>query len=131
MSSVERASRKRWIRRGVLLGLLVAALFLLREADAHLRAASLLLRFADENAAGTVAAYGKHPVHEELASIATDDGAVQARVYTPEGVTDAPGVVVVHGVHRLGIEEPRLVRFARSIAATGVTVFTPEVREIA
>jgi len=44
---------------------------------------------------------------------------------------DPPGMVLVHGVHRLGIEEPRLVRFARAIASAGVRVLTPEVRELA
>ena len=33
-----------------------------------------------------------------------------------------PGVVVVHGVHWKGIDEPRLQRFAATIAASGVAV---------
>jgi pimeloyl-ACP methyl ester carboxylesterase len=37
----------------------------------------------------------------------------------------------VHGIHRLAVEEPRLVRFARAHAASGVAVVTPEVRELA
>jgi pimeloyl-ACP methyl ester carboxylesterase len=119
------------LRRVLLVGLLVATVLLFREAETHLRAASLLLRFADAGATGALASYGKHAVHEELAPLVTKDGALRARVYTPEGVSNPPGVVVVHGVHRLGIDEPRLTRFARAIAATGVTVFTPEVSEIA
>jgi pimeloyl-ACP methyl ester carboxylesterase len=39
--------------------------------------------------------------------------------------------VLLHGVHRLGIDEPRLVRFARTIAASGVSVVTPELGAIA
>src|SRR5206468_535916 len=34
-------------------------------------------------------------------------------------------------VHRLGIDEPRLVRFARSIASTGAVVLTPELHDLA
>ena len=30
-------------------------------------------------------------------------------------------------MHRLGIEEPRLIRFARAVAASGVVVLTPEI----
>jgi pimeloyl-ACP methyl ester carboxylesterase len=41
-----------------------------------------------------------------------------------------PGVVVVHGVHWKGIDEPRLERFASTIAASGVAVLTPEIREL-
>lgn len=131
MSSTANAPGRRWLRRSVLVGLLVATVLLLREGETHLRAASLLLRFADAGATGAIASYGKHPVHEELTPIALEEGSLRARLYTPEGVSAPPGVVVVHGVHRLGIDEPRLMRFARAIAATGVTVLTPEVREIA
>jgi dienelactone hydrolase len=63
--------------------------------------------------------------------LAGEAGPIPARLYSPAGDARAPGIVLVHGVHRLGIEEPRLVRFARSIAAQGITVLTPEVRELA
>src|SRR5205807_9032301 len=44
---------------------------------------------------------------------------------------DAPMLVLVHGVHWKGIDEPRLQRFARSLAASGVRVFTPQIEELA
>ncbi|RYG81504.1 hypothetical protein EON77_07675, partial [bacterium] len=40
-------------------------------------------------------------------------------------------LVLVHGVQYLGIHEPRLVRFARSLASEGVLVVTPELPELA
>src|SRR5689334_14309379 len=129
MPPTPRPRRRRW--RALLLGLVVLGLLLARPAGVHLRAAALLLRFQDAGASGFVADFEKHPVDEVDAAVATPEGEVRARVYTPRGVADPPGVVIVHGVHRLGIDEPRLVRFSRSIAATGVTVLTPEVKEIA
>jgi pimeloyl-ACP methyl ester carboxylesterase len=39
--------------------------------------------------------------------------------------------VVVHGVHHMGIEEPRLRRFARALASHGYLVMTPQVDELA
>ena len=45
--------------------------------------------------------------------------------------SSAPGIVVVHGMHELGINEPRLVNFARSLAASGFFVMTPQVPGIA
>jgi len=39
-------------------------------------------------------------------------------------------VVLVHGVHRLGIDEPRLMRFSRALASAGLRVVTPEVHEL-
>ena len=52
-------------------------------------------------------------------------------MYSPRGVGFAPGIVVVHGMHELGINEPRLVAFARSLAASGFFVMTPQVQGIA
>jgi pimeloyl-ACP methyl ester carboxylesterase len=40
-------------------------------------------------------------------------------------------MVVVHGLHQLGMEEPRLVNFAKALAETGVEVLTPQVDAIA
>src|SRR5208283_5086313 len=56
---------------------------------------------------------------------------IPARLYLPLGVASAPGIVVVHGMHELGINEPRLVNFARALAASGFFVMTPEVPGIA
>lgn len=38
---------------------------------------------------------------------------------------------MVHGVHHLGIEEPRLVALARAMSASGIRVLTPELRSLA
>ena len=40
-------------------------------------------------------------------------------------------MVVCHGVHHLGVDEPRMMRFARAIASSGVAVLTPELKELA
>lgn len=121
------------LRRAAIAGaLLIGGAIFAREADAHLRATSLLLHFADPKATGALAEYGNHPLEETRRELVLPNGrTVAARTYAPIGVSDAPGVIIVHGVHRLGIEEPRLQRFARSIAALGVRVLTPQVDEIA
>jgi dienelactone hydrolase len=123
--------RPRRLRRALLIGLLVIAALAVRPVRAHLRAASLLLRFADEHAQGGLADVGRLPVDEEPTTIETSRGLVPARLYIPRGVASPPGVVLVHGVHRLGIDEPRLMRFSRAVASSGVVVLTPEVQEIA
>jgi dienelactone hydrolase len=107
--------------------LIAAVVLLVRPAFAHLRAASLLVRFADPAATGAVADVARHEV------VATDMALPhgRARLYSPVGKSDAPGIVLLHGVHWKGIDEPRLQRFAQTIAATGVTVMTPELRELA
>jgi pimeloyl-ACP methyl ester carboxylesterase len=40
-------------------------------------------------------------------------------------------MVVVHGVHHLGVDEPRLMAFSRALCASGIRVFTPELPDIA
>ncbi|MGH9508838.1 MAG: alpha/beta hydrolase family protein, partial [Terriglobales bacterium] len=52
---------------------------------------------------------------------------VPGRIYRPRGVEDPPGLVLVHGVNRLGPDDPRLVRLAEAFAATGLVVLTPRV----
>jgi len=125
------APRWRRIARPLLLALVVLAVIFGRPAARHLRAASLLVRFADEGAHGVLAGFGKHALDETLITVPTSRGDVRARVYAPRGVTGGPGLLMVHGVHRLAIDEPRLMRFSRAIAAAGITVLTPEVKEIA
>ena len=51
---------------------------------------------------------------------------VRARLYRPAGMPDAPAMVIFHGVHHLGIDEPRLMGFARAMASCGIRVLTPE-----
>jgi acetyl esterase/lipase len=94
------------------------------------RAAALLLRFSDENAKGFLPAFGKHQLDETMTTVPTAAGEMKARFYSPRGLEGAPALLLVHGVHRLGIDEPRFTRLARTIAATGITVFTPEFKEI-
>lgn len=130
-SSQTNAPRPRRAGRVVVFSLLVLIAVLARPAVAHVRAASLLLRFADARAAGGIADVGRAPVDEVDTTVQTSRGPMAARLYVPRGVTSPPGLVLVHGVHRLGIEEPRLKRFARAISESGVVVLTPFVQEIA
>ena len=55
----------------------------------------------------------------------------RARMYHPIGIAHPSPLVVVHGMHNLGIDEPRLRHFARGLAGHGYLVFTPNVDELA
>jgi pimeloyl-ACP methyl ester carboxylesterase len=118
----------RWSSRGafVALCLVVTIAILWRPASAHLRAAALLSRVADPEAHGWLTQAASHPVQERDDMVA----GTRARLYVPTDVAHPAGVVLVHGVHWKGIDEPRLRRFARTITATGVEVLTPEIREL-
>jgi pimeloyl-ACP methyl ester carboxylesterase len=55
---------------------------------------------------------------------------VRARLYLPQGRPNAPAMVIFHGVHYLGIDEPRLMGFAAAMASCGIRVLTPELPDI-
>jgi dienelactone hydrolase len=88
------------------------------------------VRFTQNDAHGFVADVGRHAVTERDVSVAVAGSSTRARMYWPGGVAQPPGIVLVHGVHFKGIDEPRLRAFALTIAASGVAVLTPEVREL-
>src|SRR5450432_252378 len=92
-----------------------------RPVRTHVRAASLLARFGDTSA-------GASPeVSEELFPIARASGdPIRARLYLPRGGSRG-AIILIPGVHHLGIDEPRLIRFARAVSASGVVVLTPEI----
>lgn len=94
-------------------------------SESRWRAATLLLRFS--GSPSRAASLGAFAVVEEPVQV----GDVRARLYTPLGAPDAPGLVMIHGIHRLGVDEPRLQRFARALASAGVAVLTPHVASLA
>ncbi len=66
------------------------------------------------------------PVATKTLTIPSSTGLVQARLYTPTPAPNAPGLVLIPGIHYLGMDEPRLAAFARSMASCGLRVLTPE-----
>ena len=70
-------------------------------------------------------------VVEEAATIPSGGGPIRARLYFPEDRPRGRGLVIAHGVHHQGIDERRLVPFARALARTGYVVLTPELAELA
>src|SRR5690348_1672320 len=89
------------------------------------------MRFASKDEPRGFARFGMHEVDLEETKVDTPQGKMRARYYVPRGVGSPPGMVVCHGVHHLGIDEPRMERFARAIASSGVLVLTPELQDLA
>ena len=110
-------TRKTKRARVVVFLALVLMVLVVRPASHHARAASLLVAFSDPAATPAVT--------ESRFTFAREGEEVPARLYAPAGVASAPGVVLVHGVHRGGIDEVRLERFARALAGAGVMTITP------
>jgi dienelactone hydrolase len=99
------------------------------QVAAHVRATAFVARAADTGGwVGALAARHAEPFREMDVVIPSRQGPVPARVYRPHSVRRT--LVVPPGVHALGIDEPRMVRFARDLAAAGVAVVTPEIPDV-
>src|SRR3954451_15805619 len=120
-------------RKGIIAvaAVLCAMALAIPTTDRHLRAASVLARFSDPHETGRLANFERHPIDEKPFCFAAEKEQLCGRIYSPRDISNAPGIVLLHGVHPLGIEEPRMVSFARALCASGVTVFTPPVKELA
>jgi len=134
-SNLQRVSTaKRKFRAGALIffvALLLIVLLLASPGYTYLRAAGLLLRIENPQQPSRLGAIHTYAIVESPTEIRTPTGLIRARLYTPEGVANAPGMLVVHGVHHLGIDEPRLVAFARALSSSGIRVLTPELPALA
>jgi pimeloyl-ACP methyl ester carboxylesterase len=91
----------------------------------------LLTHFADPQADGFLVRATAHSVTMEEVSIPSKYGEVRARLYTPVGIARPPAMVVAHGIHHLGMDEPRLVGFAHAAAEEGYAVLTPQIESLA
>jgi pimeloyl-ACP methyl ester carboxylesterase len=95
------------------------------------RAYAVLLHFADPSAGGPLVRFETRAVTTQDVSIPTPDGMLPGRLYIPVGVKHPHGMVAVHGIHHLGMDEPRLVNFAQAVAGSGLEVLTPQIDSLA
>jgi pimeloyl-ACP methyl ester carboxylesterase len=115
----------------VLCGLVAGCVLAAPWVSRHVRAAHLLLHLWKPDDA---ARDGRANVETRELTLTIDGVALRAREYVPghAGASEHwPGIVLVHGVHPRGIDEPRMIGFARALASAGVAVLTPEIPELA
>jgi dienelactone hydrolase len=124
MTRVESKNRStnRW--RLLAAVLLIAALFVYA-ATPYVRAASLFVRVA--HIGGRVERFASEHAHAVTVlprhAVTTRHGDVAAQFYRPDG-TFSRTVLLVPGIHSMGIDEPRLTALARDLAGSGVMVMT-------
>lgn len=92
----------------------------------YLQAAAVLRQLDGKAVPNALRPIAALPVTTRTITISSAAGAVPARLYSPLNRPDAPGLVIVPGIHYLGMDEPRLVAFARSMAGCDLRVLTPE-----
>jgi len=67
---------------------------------------------------------------EREITIPTARGPLRARMYAPSNRSARRTVLLTSGLHPSGIDEPRLVRLARELAADDLRVVTPDIPEL-
>jgi pimeloyl-ACP methyl ester carboxylesterase len=97
----------------------------------ELRSYVFLIQFLDPRATGLVVRLESHAVETQEITLLTPDGPVRSRLYFPRGVARPEGMLLLHGIHHLGIDEPRLMNFAHAAAGNGFAVLTPELVALA
>ncbi len=130
-SAAQRSPLRGSLRRGRWIFLLLLVILFgiaVNYVRFDLRSYALLTRFADPSASGRFLRFETHDVTTEDVTIPTPSGPLRARLFLPAGVAHPQGVVAVHGIHHLGMDEPRLMSFARAVAGTGLAVLTPRRR---
>ena len=122
-------ARKHKPGRIALLSGAVILLLLWPTASEHLRAMSLLARMGQQR--NWIARLDHHIYDVQAITFNTPTAAIRAKLYVPRDMPHPPAMVVVHGLHQLGMEEPRLVTLAESLAETGIEVLTPQMDALA
>ena len=124
--AARRGRHRRWV---ISVGALVLLVLSVAPAWRHWRAAGLLMELQRAGDEAAEPWWGMHEVEERDEAYRVGGEERPGRVYWPRGeqVEGGDRLVLVHGVHWRGMDEPRLQAFARSLAATGLSVFTPEI----
>jgi dienelactone hydrolase len=116
------AARRAW---RILAAVLVIAAVLAYLAVPYVRAASLFVRVA--HLGGRVERLAAQQAHTVTIMpphmVATRNGDVPAQFYRPDG-RFSRSVLLIPGIHSMGINEPRLTALAKDLAGSGVLVMT-------
>jgi dienelactone hydrolase len=123
--NVRNARRSTLAAIGAVLVVLVAA-----KAYQYGHGLSLVVRGANlTGVVRTLAALDTVHHEERVVRIPVRLGSIAGRVYAPaRGSTQT--VLLVAGLHPIGIDEPRLMALSRELAMSKVTVVTPEIPEL-
>jgi dienelactone hydrolase len=96
----------------------------------YVRGAAFVIQAAGmQGAARTAAEWTTENDRESETTIPWRGGTLRGRVYTADDI-NGPPALLVPGVHAGGIDEPRLIQFARDIASSGRIVVTAELPDL-
>ena len=94
------------------------------------RAGKMLTALSSARAAGPADAAQGALVEEDV-TVTGAGGPFRARIYRLRDQPGGRGLIVGHGIHHEGMNERRMVPFARELARAGLVVMTPEMTDLA
>jgi dienelactone hydrolase len=98
--------------------------------NSYLRAAAFVIQAAGmQGPARTAASLETNGFTERALVVPWRGGELRARLYRPVGASDR-AMLLVPGVHASGVDEPRLVQFAKDLASVRHTVLTVELTDL-
>jgi dienelactone hydrolase len=129
LSAAWKAFASRRVLSSCALGLVAVLAFVWDPGSRLVRAGQLLLALSASPPAAQSTSSTPSLIEQEL-MIAADGAPIRARLYRRSDRPRGKGLVLAHGVHFKGIDEPRLMPFARELARTGLVVVTPELDDL-
>lgn len=105
------------------------AMLLYTPIERRLTAARLLARLRADASLQRDAAPGQLGTRSEPLPLPSG-GTLKGRFYGPLAAEARITIILGHGIHSLGIDEPRLVKFSQQLASLGCRVFTPELEDL-
>jgi dienelactone hydrolase len=97
---------------------------------AHLQAIAVLKLVSGQPLPKLLRAVTEEKVESKEIEFPAGGVMIRARMYNSQKQLHAPALMVLHGVHHLGMNEPRLMSFATAMASCGLQVLTPELPNI-
>jgi len=124
-SRIGGSSRRRWkwLAGTAVLVLAILTLFYLRY---DLRAYAVLTHFANPETPGILLGWETRSISRLESSLALRNHSIPSILYSPQGVAHPRGMLLIHGLHHLGIHDPRITNLARALAEDGFAVLTPQ-----
>jgi dienelactone hydrolase len=126
----ETRRRMRWLTLAMAAAAILLAFAGWPMLRVHLQSVAVLDLVGDKPVPSRLRRFVSEPIAVRDLQLPLASGTVRARLYTPLRSKNAPAIIVLHGVHYLGIDEPRLENFATAMAACGIQVLTPELPDI-
>jgi dienelactone hydrolase len=115
---------------GLLVAVVALSVALWPAVCAYTQSVALLMQWNGSQLPAVLKPIAGRKITIQDVTIPSPNGPIRARIYSPANISNAPGLVFVHGLNHQGIDEAKMKRYARWKAASGIRVLTPDVPDL-